>query len=106
MSGQVVAEMPSVLIDEGGWQGWIAAGVCGHHAVTRGQAISRFMQGLTEAGYDVRFTDLRARKVFGRLVPRGPATKGWETDDFPDHFIEGCDSTDDGAVPYWEVTFA
>jgi hypothetical protein len=93
-------ELPDVLIDEPAWSGWIGGGA------TRGQAIARFMEGAREAGYQFRFTDLCAHRVFGRLVPRGPSTKGWETKDFPDHFIEDCERTDEGATAYWEVTFA
>lgn len=93
------AEMPDFLLDESG-HGWVGGGV------TRGQAISRFMQGLTGAGYYVRFTDFCAHRVYGRLVPRGPSTKGWETEEFPDHYIDYCERGDEGATPYWEVTFA
>lgn len=91
--------LPDVLVDEPAWSGWI-------NAATRGQAIARFLEGLNDAGYDARFTDLRAHRIFGRLVPRGPSTKGWETRDFPEHYIEDCERSDEGATPYWEVTFA
>jgi hypothetical protein len=73
---KVEAEMPDFLLDESG-HGWVGG------SVTRGQAISRFMQGLIGAGYSVRFTDFCAHRVYGRLVPRGASTKGWETEDFP-----------------------
>jgi hypothetical protein len=92
--------MPDVLIDEPAFLGWVGG------ERTRGQAVARFMEGLTEAGYAVRFTDFCAHRVFGRLVPRSDSTKGWEVADLPDHYIERCERSDDGAVPYWEVTFA
>ena len=95
-----MSDMPDVLIDESAGYGWVGGGR------TRGQAVSRFMDGLVNAGYAVRFTDFRARRVFGHLVPRGPSTKGWETEDFPNHFIEDCKRNDEGAEPYWEVDFA
>lgn len=101
-----MSTLPDVLIDELAWSGWIAAEVRGQLVVTRGQAISRFLAGLNDAGYTAKFTDLRACRVFGRLVPRGPSTKGWETEDFPDHYIEDCERSDEGATAYWEVTFA
>lgn len=92
--------LPEILLDESGMRGWVGGGA------TRGQAIARISQGLQDAGYDVRFTDFRAQRVFGRLVPRSDSTKGWETEDFPEHYIEDCERTDDGATAYWEVTFA
>ncbi len=91
--------LPDMLIDDSGFA-WVGAGA------TRGLAVARCVEGLNEAGYDVRFTDFKALRVFGRLVPRGPSTKGWETDDFPDHFIEDCERGDPGASPYWEVKYA